>query len=298
MFFFKRASKSVKLISAIALLSCAIFVIGAASSHRHHKSVTQHKSKKLYIISTNDLHQHTRYKKDIDGFIAGFKAKHKSPVIWLDAGDVLEVFKKFRGKATRDDMFKWISKCDGCVPGNHDYYKGLNYLADMSWKYNVPYICSNISSYPEGIKKLHVITYKGKPSNIIVRKGLKIGIVGICAPEMNHRRKSDAAFKVCPCCCSKIKDKVKWLRKRCDFVILLTHQKDKLDYKAAKYAGADVVIGGHSHSKSSSQNRVWHHVVTKAGWKGEYIGVTTISKKLINGHWQTSSSSYLAKMKK
>ncbi|QSH41425.1 metallophosphoesterase [Lentisphaerota bacterium ZTH] len=256
-------------------------------------------TKKLYIISTNDLHQHETYVPKIKRFMNWFRTQHASPVIWLDAGDFLEFYEEYRGTMSDEQTFEWLSHCDACTLGNHEYYKGLDYLADLSWKYKMPFVCSNIEAYPTDKRPLHVIGENLNGPAIIERQGRKIGIVGVCSPKLDYLYlyNKDSTLKVSLYNTPKIRNDIKWLRKRCDFVVMLTHQNNDLDEDAAANFGVDAVIGGHSHSMISSDYNVSHSVVTKAGWMGEFIGVTTVKKELINGEWRTSSSSYLIDMK-
>ncbi|MDE6690260.1 MAG: bifunctional metallophosphatase/5'-nucleotidase [Prevotella sp.] len=138
---------------------------------------------------------------------------------------------------------------DAGTIGNHEFDFGLENMARLFRNLNFPIVCSN---YDFSATELAGIV---KPYIILKRKGIKIGIFGLCPPleglvfAKNYKniRFLDPSEKA-----QEMVDLLK-NKKKCDVVICLSHLGWKVtqcsdNYVIRNTSGIDLILGGHSHT--------------------------------------------------
>jgi len=138
---------------------------------------------------------------------------------------------------------------DAVTIGNHEFDYGLENMVRLFKKAEFPIVCSN---YDFGDTELKDIV---KPYIILKRKGIKIGVFGLCPPleglvftkNYGPLRFLDPSEKA-----QEMVDLLK-NKKKCDVVICLTHLgwvvEDYPDNQVIhNTSGIDLILGGHSHT--------------------------------------------------
>ena len=209
---------------------------------------------KLVILHTNDTHGYVEADADSCGLsvLPAIKKKYEDKgyqVLLLDAGD-----------ATQDNQLANFSKgefiiklfnelgYDAMTIGNHEFDFGLDNMARVFRSLNFPIVCANydFSNTPlDGVVKPYVILH---------RKGLRIGVFGLCPVLdglVDHKNYEPIRYED-PV--EKAKEMVALLKaQRCDVIVCLSHlgwDIGGMDDEAviARTEGIDLVLGGHSHS--------------------------------------------------
>ncbi len=156
--------------------------------------------------------------------------------------------------------------------GNHSFDTGkddMRYLVDNA-EFRV--VCANA----EADDKDRILI---QPYRIFERKGVTIGVLGLVEtgksgyPSALPENVKDFTFKD-P---FKVAQEYKWLRERCDVLILLTHLGFEDDVELAKQCPwVDAVVGGHSHTKVDGAHMVGNVMVTQAQSKAAYLTRITL----------------------
>lgn len=219
--------------------------------------------KQLTILHTNDTHSCIMPLNPnlADTLIAGrggylrrvamlSEERRKDPQLLLfDSGDFSQgsaYYTMFKGDVEVELMNQM--GYDAATIGNHEFDFGLDNMVRIFRKAKFPIVCSN---YDFAGTELSEIV---KPYIIIKRKGVKIGVFGLCPPleglvstqNYGPLRFLDPAVKA--------REMVDVLRKKkCDLVICLSH----LGWQSTEHpdnivlpetTGIDLVLGGHSHT--------------------------------------------------
>lgn len=249
---------------------------------------------KITILHTNDTHSqiepfpdtHKRYGGL--GGVAKRKAlveqirKEEENVLLLDAGDIFQgtpYFNFFKGEIE----FKAMSemKYDAATMGNHDFDNTIDGFSEMLPHADFDFLVSNYDL------KNTSADGKTKPYKIFEKKGLKIGVFGVCIKLDGLVSKSCYKETIYLDAIEKAQEMTKILKqeKQCDLVICLSHLGFKAfnegDYSdlvlAEKTKDIDVIIGGHSHTfldepvvkKNASGKEV---LITQVGYAGIKLG--------------------------
>lgn len=138
---------------------------------------------------------------------------------------------------------------DAATIGNHEFDFGLENMARLFRNLNFPIVCSN---YDFSATELADLV---KPYIILKRKGIKVGIFGLCPPleglvfAKNYKniRFLDPSEKA-----QEMVDLLK-NKKKCDVVICLSHLGWKVtqcsdNHVIRNTSGIDLILGGHSHT--------------------------------------------------
>ncbi|MBQ8462801.1 MAG: metallophosphatase [Prevotella sp.] len=138
---------------------------------------------------------------------------------------------------------------DAATIGNHEFDYGLENMTRLFKMANFPIVCSNYDFADTELKDIV------KPYIILKRKGIKIGIFGLCPPlEGLVFTKNYGPLKFLDPS-EKAQEMVDLLKKqkKCDVVICLSH----LGWEVSEYPdnrviqntqGIDLILGGHSHT--------------------------------------------------
>lgn len=219
---------------------------------------------KLVILHTNDTHSQVEPTEksssktaDMGGYarrmgvINQIREQEKN-VILLDAGDFSQgtpYFNFYNGRVEIDALNKM--KYDAITVGNHEFDNGIDTLAVILAKANIPIISSNYQIDSTPLKDLI------QPYMILKKAGLKIGIMAINVEPKGLIIESNYKGLVFKNALQSAIDMSTFLKKekKCEVIICLSHlgadtTKNEInDFEIAhKTRYIDVIIGGHSHS--------------------------------------------------
>ncbi len=224
----------------------------------------QARKKQLVILHTNDTHSTIMplNKNLADTLLAGRggylrrvvaledERKKYPDLLLFDSGDFSQgspYYNFYKGDVEIGLMN--MMKYDAATIGNHEFDFGLDNMARLFRKANFPIVCSNYDFTGTPVEGTI------KPYIILKRKGMKIGIFGLC-PQLEglvDNRKMKGVKYLDPI--EKGNEMAAFLKKKkkCDLVICLSHlgwDNDGLnDHVLISHTNnIDVVLGGHSHS--------------------------------------------------
>lgn len=219
--------------------------------------------KQLMILHTNDTHStvyplSTNLNDTVKAGRGGFlrriallkEERQKDPELLLfDSGDFSQgssYYTMFKGDVETGLMNQM--KYDAGTIGNHEFDYGLDNMARLFRRLNFPIVCANYDF--TGTELAEIV----KPYVIIKRKGVKIGVFGLC-PRLEGLvdGKNYGPIKYLDPV-EKAKEAVRALQKeKCDLIICLSHLGWDIGgeddaYMIERTDGIDLVLGGHSHS--------------------------------------------------
>lgn len=227
------------------------------------RSVFQEKPKPqktlLLVVHTNDTHScieplnpnlSDTTKADKGGYIRRIallkQLREQQPNLLLfDSGDFSQgspYYNLYRGDVEIELMN--MMKYDAGTIGNHEFDNGIDNMVRLFQKATFPIVCCN---YDFTETKLQGIV---KPYTIIERRGVKIGVTGVCPPleglvakeNYGPTRYLDPAEQ-----CNKAVGELK--AQGCSLIVCLSHlgwPDDQLFVPQTH--GIDIVLGGHSHT--------------------------------------------------
>ena len=238
-----------KVILSIIICICAVNVMA---------------QKKLVILHTNDTHScimplnpnlADTAMADRGGYlrrVAMIKEERKQDpdLLLFDSGDFSQgspYYTLFKGDVEVGLMNEM--KYDAATIGNHEFDFGLDNMVRLFKMAKFPIVCSNYDF--TGTELAQIV----KPYVILKRKGLKIGVFGVC-PEMAGLV-SEANYG-----CLKYLDPIQKAnemaellkkKEKCDVVICLSHLGWDIDgiddtELVPGTRNIDLVLGGHSHT--------------------------------------------------
>ncbi len=247
---------------------------------------------KLVILHTNDTHSQvepteksTLKTSDMGGYarrmgeINQIRSQEKN-VLLVDAGDFSQgtpYFNFYNGRIEIDAMNRM--KYDAGTLGNHEFDNGIDTLSTVLKNATFPVLSSNYD-----LSKTPLVALV-KPYLILVRGGLKIGIIALDVNPKSLIIESNYKGLVYEDPIKKANEVSSMLKKKekCDVIICLSHlgaDTTKLDVNdfeiAHKTRNIDVIIGGHSHSmitnttvKNADGKPI---VIAQMGKSGLYLG--------------------------
>ncbi len=200
------------------------------------------------------------------------------PTLLLDAGDVMTgnpiAEMEYRG-AFGGALFEMMNRIGYEVwcPGNHDLDISQANLRGLTEIARFPTVCANLvndkGEYP----------VNNKPFVVLQQGGLRIGVIGLISQELYDlvSQKSLTGLKVLAPdeTAQRFIDE---LRPKVDLIVLLTHEGADEDKTLAKgVRGADVIVGGHSHTRLRAPLLVNGVRIVQAGSNCENLGVLEIT---------------------
>lgn len=203
--------------------------------------------RELHILSINDPHAAIECMPRL-GFVADSLRALYPDLLILSAGDN-------RSGDPVNDMYEipaypMVALMNqvgfhATAVGNHEFDSGQEGLARLINLGTFSTLCANMAPDPKF--KMHV-----KPYQIFDCGGISVGVLGITAlgsmgtPESHPKRLKDIGFME-PL---KTIQQYKFLRERCDVVLLLSHLGYNDDVKfSAELPWVDIIVGGHSHTQ-------------------------------------------------
>lgn len=173
-----------------------------------------------------------------------------------------------------------LMKYDAGTIGNHEFDFGLDNMKRIFSMANFPIVCCN---YDFSKTQLADIV---KPYTIINRKGIKIGVLAVCARLEGLVSKKNSGETVYLDPISAANKTADFLKKEehCDIVICLSHLgwnvegvdvEDESFIKASR--NIDIVLGGHSHSYFKEPKTVINSegkevLCNQMGKNGQWVG--------------------------
>ncbi|MCA1032572.1 bifunctional 2',3'-cyclic-nucleotide 2'-phosphodiesterase/3'-nucleotidase [Bacillus timonensis] len=212
----------------------------------------------LTIMHTNDTHAHLENVARRITKIKEIRTEVDNSIL-VDAGDVFSgtlFFNQYLGQA--DVEFMNMIGYDVMVPGNHEFDKGPEVLAEFIKKTQFPIVSSNINYTKDahlGPLFKNTIGQPGEggniyPAVILDVDGEKVGVFGLTTEETAFLAApgKDVVFENY---ITKAKETVSMLQSQgINKIIGLTHLGFAYDKKLVEAVdGIDVVVGGHSHTQ-------------------------------------------------
>ena len=258
---------------------------------------------KLYILHTNDIHAsfvpHEAFwvrsnpKPMIGGMVRLEEAVDSmralgQPALLLDAGDVMTgnpiseiVYKGAFGGA----LFEMMDRIgyDAWEPGNHDLDISQSNFLKLASIATFPTVSANL------VDSAGTYPLKNSPYVILERGGLKIGVIGLMSQELYGlvNQQNLTGLRVL----SPSETAQHWIdviKPDVNLVVLLTHEgADEDSALAESIHGADVIVGGHSHTRIPVPKVVNNIRIVQTGSNCENLGVlevTFVDKKPVK-YW-------------
>lgn len=156
--------------------------------------------------------------------------------------------------------------------GNHEFDGSIDGLRTVINNSYCTYLCANAYS-PDSLR-LHY-----SPFVIDKVNGIRVGILGLIQtndagiPDCHPKHVGSITFRPV----NDVAKEYKWLRNECDVFVLLTHNGYDDDLKLAHVMPeADIIIGGHSHTKLDPCVMENNVMITQTERRLQYATFTTI----------------------
>jgi 5'-nucleotidase / UDP-sugar diphosphatase len=245
-------------------------------------------TRSITILYTNDMHasfvphdaawiKHTP-KPQVGGFkelefTVDSVRRARSAVLLLDAGDVMTgnpITELEYGGAQGGALFEMMNRIgyDAWCPGNHDFDISQENLGRLTGIAQFPTLSANL------VKDDGRYLFKNRPSVVIERGGMRIGIIGVMSQELYSlvNQNNLVGIRVLSPVETTQKE-IDELRDRTDLLIALTHQGvDEDSMLAAEVTGLDVIIGGHSHTRLKKPKLINRVIIVQGGSNCENLG--------------------------
>ncbi len=207
------------------------------------------------------------------------REKHKS-VLLLDAGDIMTgtPLAKMEIDGTWGGGFVKMMNRIGyhaMTIGNHEFDDGQENLQRLIQLAHFDVLCANL------FKNGRLVA--PKPYAIYKIDGLRIGVIGVTLMElfeMTAKKNLDGIHVEEPApIVQKIIDEID---AKTDLIVLLTHQGVDADMELAlRLRNADVIVGGHSHTRLNEPIQKNGMLIVQADNKTRYLGCLTL--QIANG---------------
>lgn len=247
---------------------------------------------RITILHTNDTHSCIEPEKN-----GGAGALNRALVIeeikdsvgaenmlLLDCGDFSQgslYYNTFKG-GMEIELMNAMGYDAGAV-GNHEFDFGIENLARLARLAKFPLLCANYDFTGTPCEGLI------KPSTIIERKGIKIGLFGLSPNPDGLISKEHHSRITYTSPIEAAKEQVKRLREAgCDVVICLSHLGSEMknndcddERLAAATSGIDLILGGHSHTYFKEPKKLTNAEgkeipMQQMNKNGRYLGCVTL----------------------
>lgn len=238
----------------------------------------------ITILHTNDLHtqftplQATWVKQTPKPLIGGMEAlaaainTHRDAnTLLLDAGDVLTgtLLSRMEYEGVMGGAFismMNVMKYDASVIGNHDFDNGRKSLEKLMALADFDILSANLFIADS--------LFAPAPYQIFERGDVTIGVIGLTISPILGLVPSTSLDSVRASFLAPIAQKwIDHLDPMTDLIILLTHQGATEDsVLATQIHSADVIVGGHSHTRLDRPKVVDDILIVQAGSKSRYLG--------------------------
>lgn len=238
------------------------------------------------ILHTNDMHSQfvpvtatwidAEPQPQIGGMVAldytvqQARARYPNSLL-LDAGDISTgtlLSKTEHNGALNGGFVEMMNliKYDAFTIGNHEFDEGQENLAKLISLADFDVLCANlfINEKPFAPKAFEIY----KVGNI------RVGVIGILLTDLFNvtaRKNLDNVVIADPAATAqRIIDQID---PKTDLIVVLTHQGDDVDEElASQLSNADIIVGGHSHTRIDTAREVNDMLIVQAGSKTRYLG--------------------------
>jgi 2',3'-cyclic-nucleotide 2'-phosphodiesterase (5'-nucleotidase family) len=196
----------------------------------------------------------------------------------VDAGDVMTgnpiTDRVFRG-AEGGALFEMMNLIgyDAWAPGNHDFDISQENFRRLVAIPRFPTLSANLRDDRNGFP------FGNRPYAIVERGGVRIGIIGVMHPGLYglvNQNNLTGVRVLSPL--ETVQKYVDEIDPKTDLIIILSHQGVDLDSAMAEgLHGADVIIGGHSHTRLRHPKSVNGILIVQAGSSTENLGVLQLT---------------------
>ncbi|HOW55976.1 MAG TPA: 5'-nucleotidase C-terminal domain-containing protein [Syntrophorhabdaceae bacterium] len=244
-------------------------------------------AQEIRILHVNDFHgfaeDHKRLGSDApQGGIAYLAAlagqlRQEKPSVLLAAGDMIQGntwANLFEGRPSIEVMN--AMGFDAMTVGNHEFDFGKAVLVKRVQEAKFPVLGANI----EGLDSL-------KPYTIKEVGGVRLGIIGIVTEDTPSATHPDnvEGLRFLPVA-KTVERCIGELKGRADIIVVLSHIGYNADMALANSVkGIDVIVGGHSHTKTGKHIVVGNTIIVQAWEHGLVLGVldlTVEDGKIVN----------------
>lgn len=237
------------------------------------------REQKVVIVSTNDMHSAIDNFPKLATLVEQLRIENDGSVLLVDAGD------RWTGNPFVDladrPLYPIVNLMNElgyniATIGNHEFDWGQQLLEQRTREMEFPVVCANIETAGSQLSSF-------PPYAIIEKDGIRFAFLGLVTnftrfgrPEGKAENFEGLAFPDV----YETAEKYAWLKDSCDVFVGLTHIGDAADtVLARRVPQLDLIIGGHSHTVISEPEVYGNALVTQAGSKLRYAGVTTVTKK-------------------
>lgn len=246
--------------------------------------------RQLVIFHTNDIHGHfvpepASWRKDhaLVGGVAALEQQLKDlraqypHSLYLDAGDLMTgnplcnmEYRGVKGGALLE-MLHRLNITAECL-GNHEFDLGAQHLREFIAAAPYPILCANIRDQI-GSCPLTAAVHQ------ITENGVRVGIIGLIMDDLKDVvSKANIRDVVIDDAATAAQKYIGELDSTTDLIVLLTHLGEDGDsLLATKIHGADIIVGGHSHTRLSEPKRVNSVLIVQAGSYGKNLGVLELT---------------------
>jgi 5'-nucleotidase / UDP-sugar diphosphatase len=246
---------------------------------------------KITILHTNDIHGSflptvATWEKEkpmvggftaLDYYITREKGKSERSLV-LDAGDLMTgtlicdmQYEGAYGGALVEMMN--MAGYQGWVFGNHDFDKGADNLRGLIKLAKFPVMCANLEKIDSttGAPKL----FADEPYHIYNINGLRVGVIGVTYHEMvgmTSPDKLDGYYSIDPI--AAVSSQLARVDSATDLIIVLSHLGIERDREMAQALGKkiDLIVGGHSHTRLDTLERVNGVLIAQTGSNCRNLG--------------------------
>lgn len=273
-------------------------------------------AKNLTIIHTNDMHSHllgacpnvdytpatTGDDQTIGGWariaavIRQVKQKRANPVLVVDAGDFLmgSLFHMLAREQAYELRLLHMMGYDAVTLGNHEFDLKPGGLASILTRAHQsgqipPLVFSNavFSRQSREDDRLEEMFAREivKPYLVVEKEGLKIGIFGIIGKDAAEVAPfADPVTFEDPVAASKRMVGILRETEKVDMVVCLSHsglaeekKRSEDEILAREVSGIDIIISGHTHTKTAGALRVNNTIIVQSWEYGKQLGVLDVA---------------------
>jgi 2',3'-cyclic-nucleotide 2'-phosphodiesterase (5'-nucleotidase family) len=279
---------------------CLLLIVAALGSCRG-------APREIVIFHTNDIHGHFAAEpadwRDDRALTGGVIAlsyyldslRHTCPrSLYVDAGDLMTgnpicniEYNGVKGGA----LLEMLHRCGitAMCLGNHEFDLGADHLRDFVAASPYPILCANLREKSSGA----LVT---GASRIVDEQGIRVGLVGVLLDDVAGEvsRQALESFTVDNAAASAQRE-IDRLDPSTDLIVILSHLGVDADsVMATKLRHADVIVGGHSHTRLEKPKRVNGIIIVQTGAYLKNLGVLRLQ---VNGDSVVSDSGYLVELR-
>ena len=239
----------------------------------------------LILLSTNDVHAHIGNMPKEAAYVQDMRNRY-STVLLLSAGDIFSgdpVVDQYEENGTPKRGFPIVDLMNrlgylAMALGNHDFDYGKDVLKDRIAQAGFPILCANAdfsgTVLAGMVPEYYTIDTAGVKITFLAF--VQTGSSGIPSTHPNNVDGIVFTYTLT----TDFLSRYTAFRNACDVFVVLSHLGVDGDRRLAPmFPQADVIIGGHSHTRLSPAETQSGVLITQAGSNLNYIGQTTLVLK-------------------